>query len=380
MHLATPSIFANAKHKQLLSSKERSRRSLPPLGPLHITPLSYEPIGDSPVLDDEELPEGVQRSYLSSRSLPQTPSILSRSPSRSNSRTRNAHAGHRSAKSSLALTSLDDPGSLLGPRPPSGASTRARPKSAFASGRQTPARVRIADGENTELLLRTASLLVENACESKGQGWISKRNSTTSLGNYELPEMSTMESAYPADDEFSGTWSRVPSRNVSRRGSRRNSTSMTGSRWGSQRGSRVNMGWRTPGSSTPRSGYFEDMGLDLTEGFEGQREGEEEGEFGTTIDEGELNRLLRRRVGGFFEDVFGGWFDLRSEDLASTSESELPDSDARDADEKALARRRRQRFAGIKKEDIVQARAPAEQGGVLGDARWLLGLARNILV
>lgn len=122
------------------------------------------------------------------------------------------------------------------------------------------------------------------------------------------------------------------------------------------------------------------MGLDLTDGVEGRWEREGEQQFDETIDEGELNRLLRRRVGGFFEDVFGGWFDLRSEDLASASESELPDPAARDADERALAKQRRQRFAGIKKEDIVQSRPPAEKGGVFGDAQWLLGLARNILI
>ena len=245
----------------------------------------------------------------------------------------------------------------------------------MASGRQTPARVRIADGESTDFLLRTASMLVETASESKGQGWINKRNSSTSLANYEMqPPPEEKERAYGADDEFSGTWSKPGSR----RGSRRNSISLPGSGWGSRRSSRINMagaGYRTPGASTPRSGYFEEMGLDMADEDENWISEEEE-----TIDESELKRLLRRRVGGFFEDVFGGWFDLRGDEDDQSDNEEDEGLEPKGNTSAESRKEKRQRFAGITKDDIVEVAPASEKGNLFGDARWFLGLARSVLI
>jgi len=209
---------------------------------------------------------------------------------------------------------------------------------------------------------------VEDASESKGQGGLSKRERARSLTS--LPAYWTsIGSAYPANDEHSPVWSRHG-------GSRSRGGSRASSRWPSGRGSRV--GLQIPGDKTPTEGYSEGIEVDFANGDE-----EDEDEEG--YEESELRRLITGRVGGLFDDLFGGWLDYRGEEDGETQIDRRED----EPDEAQSVDRRRRKLRRIEQRahrltmphaaGMLTTPPPQDGDGIFGDALWLLGLAKKIM-
>ena len=108
---------------------------------------------------------------------------------------------------------------------------------------------------------------------------------------------------------------------------------------------------------------------------------EEELEEGEEVDEGEMRRLVMGRAKGWI-DWAGGWMDLRGEDME--------DGDEEDEDvtisEKRENRRGKQRRPGDiydygkNQEVLVLEPPPLENAGIVADTKWLLGVARKLIV
>ncbi|MCJ1386481.1 hypothetical protein MMC17_009607 [Xylographa soralifera] len=326
------------------SYKRHSRRSHPNLHHLSVTPLT--PAFPLPLTTDLSFPPRHHRaSYLLPPSLPQTPALLSRSPSRTRP--------HRGSKSSHALSDLS---SALTPLTRTAATPpRPRTKSSTLS----------LDSDHTSWLLQTASLLTTTTAEAKGQAWLATRTSSTSLGDYDTfvyPEPG--DAAYRADDEFSPVstrYSRPGSRHASARGSRR----------ASGVGEMMVLGGRLEGEEE-RQGYFGE-GVDFVD--EGDEEvGEDE--------EGEMRRVVWGRVGGWV-DWAVGWMDWRVDGEEEEREEGVGQEDA----EKVDGRRRRRprgegdRISMLRRENPEKLEVPPPEGdGGWRDAAWLLGVAKKVLI
>ena len=112
---------------------------------------------------------------------------------------------------------------------------------------------------------------------------------------------------------------------------------------------------------------------------------EEDGED-EEVDEREMKRVIVGRVGGWV-DWAVGWMDVRAEDL---DEDEDGDEDERNEegnedrlDVKEVARRLQDRAsqddASNDGEKLDQGQSPPpDEGGWVGDAKWLFGVVRNI--
>ncbi|KAL4964767.1 DUF3984 domain-containing protein [Aspergillus stella-maris] len=230
----------------------RSRRSYPSLNRISLAPLTpHYPIDDenenandpdrhghdqdyfSP--RNEAMDTPTRTSYLSSFSVPGTPGVLSRTPSRSGSRTRH-HTRSKSSTIRLSDSSLQDqnanqplhhhsrntPGGLTSAS--SGNRTRWHGHAAH--------RHHHSEARDPEWMLRAGIALATSAREEKGQSWLVKRESSTSLvsdGKYEVDTVSqSLRSGIKSRPRSSG---RSTPASRSRAASRRNSRpdlSMTG--------------------------------------------------------------------------------------------------------------------------------------------------------
>ncbi|MCJ1315047.1 hypothetical protein MMC15_000361 [Xylographa vitiligo] len=330
------------------SYKRHSRRSHPNLHHLSVTPLT--PAFPLPLTTHLSSPPSHHRaSYLLPPSLPQTPSLLSRSPSRTRP--------HRGSKSSQALSDLSQ---ALQPLPLTKApSSRPRTKSS------TPT---IDSDHTASWLLQTASLLTLTTAEAKGQAWLATRSSSTSLGDYDpLPYPEPGDAAYRADDEFSPVstrYSRPGSRHASARGSRRASgveeTMVLGGRLEAEGG---------------REGGF-GGGVDFVD--EGLGEDEDE--------EGEMRRVVWGRVGGWV-DWAVGWMDWRVDGEEDERGEGVGAEVGEEEVEKVDGRRRRRlrdesdRIVMLRREDPQNLEVPPPEGdGGWKDAAWLLGVAKKVLI
>ncbi|MCJ1287058.1 hypothetical protein MMC26_006406 [Xylographa opegraphella] len=321
------------------SYKRHSRRSHPNLHHLSVTPLT--PAFPLPLTTDLSPPLRTHRaSYLLPPSLPQTPSLLSRSPSR----TRLA----RSSKSSHALSDLSP--LTHTPADPTRLRPRSRPRSAAHS----------LDSDHTaSWLLQTAARLTTAAAEAKGQAWLATRASSTSLAEYEpLPYAERAgDGAYRADDEFSPLSTRW-SRSGSRRGSRR------------------------PSGVGGMMGMAEDEGdfgggVDFVDGEEDMGEDEE----------GEMRRVVWGQVGGWV-DWAVGWMDWRV-DGEEEEEGEREDRVGGEVggEEVGMVVDGRRRRAGsdrvfmLRREEPGTLEVPPPEGdGGWKDAAWLFGVATKVLL
>ncbi|PYI34888.1 hypothetical protein BP00DRAFT_422818 [Aspergillus indologenus CBS 114.80] len=179
-----------------IQSAFRSRRSYPSLHHVSLAPLNPRFLADE---DGEEVEEtGVPdyfnhphhnhhdspdpptaRSYLASFSVPGTPGVLSHSHSRSGSRTRH----HPRSKSSSRIHHASDPN--LQAR---GASSplhhhhhQHQPHQPHHTNRSTRTRHPANHHQDTEWMLRAGIALASSTREEKGQSWLVKRQSSTSL-------------------------------------------------------------------------------------------------------------------------------------------------------------------------------------------------------
>lgn len=208
--------------------------------------------------------------------------------------------------------------------------------------------------------------------EERGQGWMVKMSSSTSL------EVGERERVYTARDDGdagtgtgkSGVGSRLPSRYASRVQSRAGSGADL-RRDGLRALTRVNKGDEgvVKGMEGPD---FVDPG----EFEEGVSEGEEE------VDEGEMRRVVMGRARGWV-DWAVGWMDFRGEEEWEGEEGDV--LDRRDGEGRKRRGRGKEARGGEGGEEGGQraVAGPAPQGdgkGVLADAKWLLGVASKIVV
>ncbi|KAJ5915110.1 hypothetical protein N7454_011222 [Penicillium verhagenii] len=220
------------------------RRSYPNLQHISLAPLTPRfPIGDEPtdyfnyhredpLLGDDTITPTRSSSYLSSVSVPSTPPILSHS--RSTSRTRH-HSRSKSfnpaSDSNLHSKSISIPlhhSSSLGPK-----------KRPSALDNNHNHRNHPTTKSDAEWLLRAGIAIASSTREEKGQSWLSKRESSTSL----VSEMPFDDPAAPPHHRHhhrtkSGTSSRKSASGTSTPGaySRRSSRSRGTSRHGSRAG------------------------------------------------------------------------------------------------------------------------------------------------
>ncbi|KAL2801472.1 hypothetical protein BJX66DRAFT_12730 [Aspergillus keveii] len=168
----------------------RSRRSYPSLNQISVAPLTPRyPIDD----DDDNSNESQQdyftprnesvetptrTSYLSSYSVPGTPGVLSRTPSRSGSRVRHHTRSKSSTPIHLSDSSLHDQNAN---QPLHHHHHHSRSSASGRTKRPTAVRHQSADARDPEWMLRAGIALASSAREEKGQSWLVKRESSTSL-------------------------------------------------------------------------------------------------------------------------------------------------------------------------------------------------------
>ncbi|KAL4984767.1 hypothetical protein BDW68DRAFT_180346 [Aspergillus falconensis] len=231
-------------------SQARSRRSYPSLNRISLAPLTPH----YPIDDDNELGENSQdyftprneaidtptrTSYLSSYSVPGTPGVLSRAPSRSGSLARH----HTRSKSSTPIhfsdSNLQDQNVNQPLHHRSRDSVSGNVNTSFDTNRRnrrsTAHRHQLSEARDPEWMLRAGAALASTAREEKGQSWLSKRESSTSLvseaGKYEVDAISQALRTGISRRSKSGRSTPAAAHSRSRAASRRNSRpdlSMTG--------------------------------------------------------------------------------------------------------------------------------------------------------
>ncbi|KAJ9196999.1 hypothetical protein DTO166G4_2596 [Paecilomyces variotii] len=383
----------------------RSRRSYPSLQHISVAPLTSRiPLDDDPEFEDyfsrdrRELgstytPQGaVKTSYLSSASVPSTPPILSHSRSGSRVRQYNrSRSANRGPLSETNLKGLDSSEPLHHHHPHDGEKRRTtsyRHKHTSGLIHQDP-----------EWVLRAGLALAASTREEKGQSWLVKRDSSTSLVEQE------QETVLPSRHDVIGRKSRsgratpVP---ASRRASR--------SRGGSKKGSRVDLTMTTTDSTvgcnysqavSPAEAqhfvpdFVEDhvrsemasMRQDYLEEYLSSSASETDSEY--DIDEIELQRLTRERGFGL-----GSWLDRFVEWTLFGVDEEWPPTiapvasgaeesvtfreDAHDGEEQHTEE---DHHALSSEEDNhgVNIEKPGDKGG-WSDAIWFFRVVKNAVV
>jgi hypothetical protein len=398
-------------------SPSRSRRSYPNLHSLSLAPLSAKY-----TLDDASSPPDTERartSYIAQKSAPTTPGILSLSQSRSNSRNGRrakaiyAYDGYfqdrvREGKDVGDIPKAKSTTALLH----AGVSFADEPVTRHHTRKGTaplPLRVPLLRHHTTdaddEWWHRAGLAIAGETRDSKGQGWLVRRESATSLvqedGSHEERDMVLLSGEHLGADDFptfSPMMSRVGSRAQSRIHSRIHSRvpSARQSRRGSRVGSRVDLAMTA--GSTGQS--LELPSFDMEPDFI-QDNDESDG------DEEEVARLARERGFGL-----GGWVDklvgwtLFSVDEDGESSDDEPDEVEDDnrfrpenmtQEELRLRREVEAKRRKMEREAIIAASArkettsreggpvsgeaqrPPEEGGGWQDAAWLLSVASKAL-
>lgn len=246
--------------------------------------------------------------------------------------------------------------------------------------------------EESSWLLRTASALQMQGLEERGQGWMVKRESSTSL----VRGGDADDGSYNVKDEWVETGgmrstgrSRVDSRYTSRYTSRL--PSHLGSRAQSRAGSAVDLSRRDGLRALTRINRVgEDGGVEGPDFVDPKVFEEEEEEAGSEgeeeVDEGEMRRVVMGRARGWV-DWAVGWMDSRGEEEWEEGDGDGErDGEGRGDGEGRRRRRRGGEAHGVEERQEVGQRAvagpapPGEGKGVVADAKWLLGVASRIIV
>lgn len=365
-------------------------------------------------------------SYLQGKSAPTTPRLLSRSPGGGGGR---RSGGSRRASSRARGTSVP-----AGRMPKSKSTTQLVRDSDGAPSSRTGGAARRRNNNHkhshskdlslyadySDWLQRAGALISSEARDSKGQGWLVSRASSTSLAGG-LP-------ADPADsdDDDRAYWNHrdrqqrwhASSASAAAAASRRGSAAGLGllgsparSRLGSRSHSRVGGGRLTPGERRASAAMAaEDYFLSSSGAGRGDEQGSpaEEGEEGihgpdfiylnekleaierdtSAEDEAHVRRLLRRGNGGL-----GGWianmFGIRLFSLQDDDDDEDDESDS-DSDEESRGDGRqtpdcRRSPSAVRLEGLTSAidsRVPppkSDEGGWYDDAAWLLSVAARVI-
>ncbi|RAL05812.1 DUF3984 domain-containing protein [Aspergillus ibericus CBS 121593] len=161
----------------------RSRRSYPALHHVSLSPLNPRfPIDDDTDAPDyfsarhetPNTPSATRTSYLSSFSVPGTPGVLSHSHSRSGSRVRHNTRSKSSTRIHSSDTNLQSQG-VANALHHHNESQRSR------TPRRHPTDSTPHHHQDTEWMLRAGIALASSTREEKGQSWLVKRQSSTSL-------------------------------------------------------------------------------------------------------------------------------------------------------------------------------------------------------
>lgn len=414
----------------------RSRRSYPNLHNLSLAPLSAKyPLDASAPPSPDEGTRTPKTSYIAQKSAPTTPGILSLSQSRSNSR-------HRTKKSYAYdgyFISTEAPVRDVGDIPKAKSTSTLHHGVSFADQVQAldekngrhhmrkgtaplPLRMPLVrhhtSEANDEWFHRAGLAIASESRDSKGQSWLIRRESSTSLvgqndeyeahPSHDPQRMALLSGEHLPDADmpsfFSPRISRAGSRITSRVGSRVPSArqSRRGSRVSSRADLLMSMG------SKPPSGR---QSLDLTDAMDEQLvepdfidDDESDG------DEEEIARLARERGSGL-----GGWMDRligwtlfsvdedgeASEDDTVDEEDSAPRLASLTADELKFRREVEAKRRKLEREAIITSAAlKARDGGSEGgsrpstsdapraneevggwqDAAWLLSVASKALL
>lgn len=414
-----------------------TRRSYPNLHNLSLAPLSsqYPLDASAPPSPDEDRIYTPRTSYIAQKSAPTTPGILNLSQSRSNSR--NGRRKNKGYAYDGYFMNPDVPVRDAGDVPKAKSTTALLPGVSFADqpklhGRHhtrkgtapvafRPAHVRHHTSESTnEWFHRAGMVIAGETRDSKGQGWLVRRESSTSLvhqsddyeehPSHDGRHMALLSGEHLADVEFSTftprysrpgsrAHSRAQSRVVSRVPSAR--TSRRGSRVGSRADLVMTAGLRTPGarhSLEIDDAMFAESPIepDFVEADE-ENEGDEE----------EIARLARERGFGLgtWVDRLMGWtlFSVDEDGEVSSSEDEEEDDSFRPEnmtkEELKLRREVDAKRRKLEREAIIAAAAvqapnsrdkageeaenkppPGEEGGGWADAAWLVSVAAKVLL
>lgn len=248
--------------------------------------------------------------------------------------------------------------------------------------------------EESSWLLRTASTLQMQRLEESGRGWLAARSESTSLARGEVTDDDYNPYAARDDRDLNMTNQSTRSVGHSRYASQYNSRvpSRLASRVHSRAGSGVDLrrdGLGALTSINQGSGGEGVRGIDGPD-FVDPAVFEEE-DFGegeeVDVDEGEMRRVVMGRARGWV-DWAVGWMDFRGEEEweGSGDEGEGGDEVVEGEGDEGGRRRKRKDGRGKQREIETGEKAvagPAPQGGdggVLADARWLVGVASRIIV
>jgi len=411
-------------------SSRSSRRSFPNLHHLSLAPLSSEYLLDasSPTSPSGDSTRAVRTSYIQGKSAPATPGILSlsqsHSPSRHGRSTARTYAydGYflpadapsrdlgaipkaKSSSALLAAPAVQPPGPHALPHPHQHQHpyTHLHARKGVAPAPLRPRLPRRATDEPDDEWLHRAGLAIASETrESKGQSWLVRRASSTSLvlsgEGFDDPGLehpfALLSGEHFADDEYSPLTPRL-------------------SRWGSRAGSRV--GSRAVSARNSRRGSMigskiELMTAGLEDGYFGEQMVAEpdfvEPDDELVGDEEEVARLARERgfgLGGWMDRLIG-WTLFRVEEDGEETEDEEGDTEREESlteeqlklrNEVEARRRKLEREMivrasaagsgekddkGDTKESTETQSAASDSEGGWQDAAWLLSVASKVLL
>ncbi|KAE8390649.1 hypothetical protein BDV23DRAFT_193716 [Aspergillus alliaceus] len=291
----------------------RSRRSYPSLNHASLAPLTSRfPIDDDVEPQDYFTPRAedadsyysahdapAKTSYLSSYSVPGTPGLLSHSRSGSRARHQRSTSSSRAHLSDTNLQGQDD----IQPFHHQGTKTKRHSSRHHQSDS--------ASRRDAEWMLRAGIALASSTREEKGQSWLAKRESSTSLvdeGKHDVDSPGHLTKMSRRSRSGRSTPAASRSRIVSRRGSRPDLT-MTGLEMTSTR-----QGGSAGGFESPAGDVRHLIPDFVDERIRAEMEFIQQGDYTSDsddysdsedeIDEQEMQRLTRERGFGL-----GGWFD-----------------------------------------------------------------------
>ncbi|KAF2266626.1 hypothetical protein CC78DRAFT_531432 [Lojkania enalia] len=418
-----------------LRSSSRSRRSYPNLHSLSLAPLSskYPLDGSAPPSPFDDQTTTPRTSYIAQKSAPTTPGILGLSHSRSSSRSsRRRSRGY--AYDSYFLNP-DAPHRDIGDIPKAKSTNALLPGVTFAdqlNGRHHEAKgtthialrlpdIRYHTSEASDEWFHRAGLAIAGETrESKGQSWLVRRESSTSLvgqmdgyethpshGGHHVALLSGEHMGEIEYNAFSPRLSRAASRIQSRAGSRVGSArnSRRGSRVGSRADLVMSAGPRTP-SGRHSLELEESMFVDVEDVEPDFVEGDEE----SVGDEEEVARLAQERgfgLGGWMDRLIGWTLFSVDEDGEESSEEEDDEDDDAERpenmtkEELKLRREVEAKRKKLEREAIIAASAlsrqearnhktdesagmedkpPNDDGGGWQDAAWLFSVASKVIL
>ncbi|KAK8177188.1 hypothetical protein IWX90DRAFT_447231 [Phyllosticta citrichinensis] len=387
-----------------------SRRSFPNLHHLSLAPLSDNFSNQALTPHDTTTMDPVTTSYIQPKTAPSTPGILSRSPSRHRSHLNvryvdaTSYFPDNARPTNTAMTKAKSDVTLDTNLPQSGRHHSRSKSSTFALSTRkppTPKHHQHREASDDGWLYRAGLAIASETRESKGQSWLSRRESSTSLvrqaeasdsddDNAAMGPCSGLhsrtQSAMFADDEFSPVTPRFGSRQHSRRGSRVAGMSMT------PRGSRTPIGALSRRSSAD---YLDDAddAVPMEPDFV-----DDEGSSIAEDDE-EVARLARERgfgLGGWMDKLMGWTLFSVDEDGEETTDDD--DDDDNESDDltggddtqrrrEMEVKRRRDEWARIeaasraaKEKKLEELPEPRDSEGGWQDAAWLLSVASKVLL